>query len=277
MSSEASSEAGSSAGLVMHSRGLSKASKILQELGVDILGLQEVDYQQERSGNSSQVENIAKDLGSKFWAYAPTLIGTPGRSWRPLGGSDRKIISSELTPEVLNENSDSSYGIGLVSSIHVTSWHRLELGRSKVGLPLAVPAPDTSGGKRNGVRFFYVRDEPRVALAAVLENGFTVIVTHLSFVPFVNYYQLMKIRRWSKRLPGISIILGDLNLGWDLPVRGTHWRSLARANTYPSWSPKIQFDYVTAHLPTFGERNISTIAIPLLGVSDHLPLGVEIN
>lgn len=261
----------------MDPRGLSMASKILKELSVEVLGLQEVDHEQPRSGDLAQIEIIAKNFGGKYWAYAPTLIGTPGESWRPLDSRDRKIVTSELKSREIKENLDSSYGIGLVSSIPVKTWHRLELGRSRIGLPLAVPAPDPDGVKKAGVKFFYVRDEPRVALAAELENGFTVIVTHLSFVPFVNYFQLMKIRRWSKTLPGISIILGDLNLGWGLPVRGTHWRSLATANTYPAWGPKIQFDYITAHLPTFGERNISTIGIPPLGVSDHLPIGVEIH
>lgn len=256
---------------------LANASEILKGLGVEVLGLQEVDHHQSRSGDSAQVEVIANTLESKYWAFAPTLIGTPGESWRSLNDSDLRIISSEIKRDELTKNSDPRYGIGLVSSIPVKAWHRLELGRSKIGLPLAVPAPDVTGGKRTGVKFFYVRDEPRVALAAELENGFTVIVTHLSFVPFVNYFQLMKIRRWSKRLPGTALILGDLNLGWGLPVRGTHWRSLITSNTYPAWGPKIQFDYITVHSPTFGERDISTIEIPPLGVSDHLPLGVEIH
>ena len=258
------------------SSGLHNASLILKELGIEVLGLQEVDHRQQRSGDSAQLAIIAKSLASEYWAYAPTLIGTPGEAWRSLAQADTKIISSELKANEKTKNSEPSYGIGLISSIPVKHWHRLELGRSRIGLPLAVPAPETSVGKKAGVRFIYVRDEPRVALAAELKNGFTVIVTHLSFVPFVNYFQLVKIRRWSKSLPGVSIILGDLNLGWGLPVRGTHWRSLATTNTYPAWGPKIQFDYITAHLPTFGEREISTIEIPPLGISDHLPLGVEI-
>jgi hypothetical protein len=79
-----------------------------------------------------------------------------------------------------------------------------------------------------------------------------------------------------KTLPGNPIIMGDLNLGWALPVRGTHWRSLRAMNTYPSWGSKIQFDYITAHVPDFGERTIGEIEIPDLGISDHLPIGVEI-
>ena len=87
----------------------------------------------------------------------------------------------------------------------------------------------------------------------------------------------MKIRRWLRNIPGIHIVIGDLNLGWGLPVRGTHWRSLLEKNTYPSWGAKIQFDYITAHIPHFGERSVSTLEIPDLGISDHLPIGVEIH
>ena len=216
-------------------------------------------------------------MGATDWAYAPTVIGTPGEKWRALTAEDHALRIGE------HRSDHASYGIGLISTIPVTQWHRLELGRSRIGLPLLIPGDqgdqgDQSGTKKkSSLRFIYVRDEPRVALAAELENGYTVVVTHLSFVPIVNYFQLMKIRRWVAKLPGIHIIMGDLNLGWGLPVRGTHWRSLAVKNTYPSWGEKIQFDYITAHIPHFGERAVRTLEIPDLGISDHLPIGVEIN
>ena len=108
----------------------------------------------------------------------------------------------------------AAFTLGIVSKIPVTKWEILQLGRSRVGLPLAVPKED---GK--GVRFIYVKDEPRIAVAALLDNGVTVIATHLSFVPFVNLYQLRKLKRWAATLPGEAIILGDLNLPWSLPAR----------------------------------------------------------
>jgi len=240
----------------------------LSALGVDLLGLQEVDADQPRSASLSQVEILADAIGARYWAFAPAIMGTPGESWRRLHSQEQVIETQSV------KGSQARYGIGLISTIPVKKWHRLELGRSRVGLPLAIPAGSDS--KRGPIRFIYVRDEPRVALAAELENGFTVAVTHLSFVPFVNYHQLMKVRRWLKALPGNPIVMGDLNLGWALPVRGTHWRSLRTMNTYPSWASKIQFDYITAHLPHFGERTICEIVIPDLGISDHLPIGVEI-
>ena len=261
---------------------LKVAGKQLAELGADLLGVQEVDADQLRSANLSQVEILADAMDAEHWAFAPAIMGTPGETWRALRGDEQVIEESSVVKPgaKLRANSQPRYGIGLISTIPVKKWHRIELGRSRIGLPLVIPAGGDSGEaeatKRIRIRFIYVRDEPRVALAAELENGFTVAVTHLSFVPFVNYYQLMKVRRWMKALPGNPIVMGDLNLGWALPVRGTHWRSLRAMNTYPSWGSKIQFDYITAHVPDFGERTISEIEIPDLGISDHLPIGVEI-
>jgi endonuclease/exonuclease/phosphatase family metal-dependent hydrolase len=267
---------------------LDQAVTRLGDIGADLIGLQEVDDGQSRSSDLSQISAMAKSLGAVDWAYAPTVIGTPGEKWRALNKGDVDLRIGAHTSD------HASYGIGLISKIPVTKWHKLDLGRSLIGLPLAIPGGGASGDaggdaggdgdtesisdkKKSSIRFIYVRDEPRVALAAELENGYTVVVTHLSFVPFVNYFQLMKIRRWVANLPGIHIIMGDLNLGWGLPVRGTHWRSLVVKNSYPSWNPKIQFDYITAHIPHFGERNLHPLDLPDLGVSDHLPIGVEIN
>lgn len=265
---------------------LTIAGSTLSELGVDLLGVQEVDAAQPRSAKLSQVEILADAMGAEHWAFAPAIMGTPGETWRALRGDEQVIEeSSGVKPRAKSgaksgAKSEPRYGIGLISTIPVKKWHRIELGRSRIGLPLAIPAGGDLGeateAKRVPIRFIYVRDEPRVALAAELENGFTVAVTHLSFIPFVNYYQLIKVRRWMKTLPGNPIIMGDLNLGWALPVRGTHWRSLRTMNTYPSWGSKIQFDYITAHVPDFGERTIGEIEIPDLGISDHLPIGVEI-
>jgi endonuclease/exonuclease/phosphatase family metal-dependent hydrolase len=253
---------------------LDQAAIRLRDIGVDVLGLQEVDDGQSRSSDLSQITAIAKSIGATDWAFAPTVIGTPGEKWRALSEGDADLRIGAHTSD------HASYGIGLISKIPVTKWHKLDLGRSLIGLPLAIPGGDSggdSGKKKSSIRFIYVRDEPRVALAAELENGYTVVVTHLSFVPVVNYFQLMKIKRWVAKLPGIHIIMGDLNLGWGLPVRGTHWRSLVVKNSYPSWNPKIQFDYITAHIPHFGERFVHPIEVPDLGISDHLPIGVEIN
>jgi endonuclease/exonuclease/phosphatase family metal-dependent hydrolase len=226
-------------------------------LGAEVLGLQEVDENQPRSGGAKQVEEIAQALGTTHWAYARTVIGTPGEKWRhPAEGEG--VLHAEF--------SEPSYGIGLISMIPVSRWSRLELGRSWIGLPLPVAS-------NKGARFIYVKDEPRVALIAELVNGYTVAVTHLSFVPFVNYFQLRKLQRTLKKLPGRKLIIGDLNLGWNIPGRFTKWNSLLSKNTYPSWKPAIQFDYILAAQP----ESTTPLIHPAVGVSDHASIGVEIH
>lgn len=226
-------------------------------LGADILGLQEIDENQPRSGSRKQVEEIAAAIGTSHWAYARTVIGTPGAAWRkPAAGEG--VLHAEFN--------EPSYGIGMVSKIPVRKWSRVDLGRSWIGLPLPVAS-------NKGARFVYVKDEPRVALIAELENGFTVAVTHLSFVPFVNYFQLRKLQRVLKKMPGKKLIIGDLNLGWNIPGRLTSWKSLHTTKTYPSWKPAIQFDYI------LGAANLLATPLkhPKIGVSDHASIGVEIN
>ncbi len=227
------------------------------QLGADLLGLQEIDENQLRSGNSKQIEEIAAAMETTHWAYARTVIGTPGATWRK-PAPDEGVLHAEF--------SEPSYGIGLISKIPVRSWHRIELGHSWVGLPLPVAS-------EKGARFVYVKDEPRVALIAELENGFTVAVTHLSFVPFVNYFQLRKLQRVMKKLPGRKLIIGDLNLGWNIPGRCTKWKSLVTRNTYPAWKPAIQFDYILAA----EELSTTPLTHPKVGVSDHASIGVEIH
>ena len=47
----------------------------------DVIALQEVDVQQQRSGHGNQVAEIAKIIGAKYWAFAPAMYGTPGEKW----------------------------------------------------------------------------------------------------------------------------------------------------------------------------------------------------
>jgi endonuclease/exonuclease/phosphatase family metal-dependent hydrolase len=137
-----------------------------------------------------------------------------------------------------------------------------------------IPGDESGPGK---VRPIYIRDEPRVALAATLANGYTVINTHLSFVPGFNLHQLRKLKRWAieleKETRTIAIIMGDLNLPKNLPVVGSQWKSLATQATYPSWGAKIQFDYILSKAPL----TLQYLPTVLSGVSDHLPLSVEIK
>jgi endonuclease/exonuclease/phosphatase family metal-dependent hydrolase len=246
------------------------AAKIAEELAPDLVGVQECDYLLERSGNAHQIAEIATSIGAPYFAFAPCIVGTPGETWRKLNDSDKRIIANAET----SQTHEGSYGIAIASKIEVMQWHRLDLGNSPVGAPLLIPGDESGPGK---VRPMYIRDEPRVALAATLANGYTVINTHLSFVPGFNLRQLRKLKRWAAELEKstgtIAIIIGDLNLPKNLPVVGSQWKSLATQATYPSWGAKIQFDYILSKAPV-ASQYLPTV---LSGVSDHLPLSVEIK
>jgi endonuclease/exonuclease/phosphatase family metal-dependent hydrolase len=246
--------------------------RAIAEIASDVMAVQEVDYLLPRSGVVNQISEIATAMSATDWAFAPSVIGTPGEKWRKLSDRDPKYISNNSIGDLAG-----SYGIAIASNIPVIKWHRLELGRSVIGMPLVVPT-ESETSSRPKIRAIYVRDEPRVALAATLQNGFTVINTHLSFVPGVNLNQLNKLKRWAGQIARatntIPIILGDLNLPKGIPAIGSKWKSLVNQNTYPSWGAKIQFDYILAeNLAGYQFTDRKTIKT---GVSDHLPLRIEL-
>ena len=246
--------------------------RAIAEIASDVIAVQEVDYLLPRTGGVNQISEIATAMSATDWAFAPSVIGTPGEKWRKLNDRDPKYISNNSIGDLAG-----SYGIAIASNIPVIKWQRLELGRSVIGMPLVVPTESETSSKPK-IRAIYVRDEPRVALAATLQNGFTVINTHLSFIPGVNLKQLNKLKRWAQQIARetntIPIILGDLNLPKDIPVIGSKWKSLVTQNTYPSWGAKIQFDYILANdLSGYQFTDRKTVKT---GVSDHLPLRIEL-
>ena len=247
-------------------------TRAIQSLDSDLFALQEVDHFLPRSQSRPQMRDIAESIGARDWAMGPSVIGTPGESWRKKHEHEPEIISSASShSELMHE----CYGIGIVSKISVMSWHRLNLGNSPLGLPLIVPGDESGKGRP---RFIYVKDEPRLALAAVLENGLTVVNTHLSFVPGFNLSQLRRVKRWALSIAESTgtraVVVGDLNLPKNLPIVASQWQSLVTQNTYPSWGGKIQFDYILSPDLAFGEYSVRNFAPT--GVSDHLPIGVEI-
>lgn len=250
-----------------------KLGQGIQAIDADVIGIQEVDEKLARSGNISQTKLISEAMGTRHWGFAPVIIGEPGSKWRKLDSFDFAII----TEENCEQNSEGSYGIGIVSKIPVVHWDRLELGKSVFGMPLIIPAENKKG--KQSIRFIYVADEPRVALAATLDCGWTVINTHLSFVPGVNYWQLRKIKHWAKKLSEQYttqvLIIGDMNLPKGLPAIASTWNSLVTQNSYPSWGAKIQFDYILSN--TLAPDQFEALPTIVTGMSDHLPICVAIQ
>jgi endonuclease/exonuclease/phosphatase family metal-dependent hydrolase len=226
-------------------------------LDADVVGLQEVDRAQERSGGVDQTAAVAHALGAEHWRFVPALHGTPGGEWT--------ASSAEHGDEV----DGPAYGVALVSRLPVLSWHVRRFGPAPVGMPLLVPG-------RKGLS--HVDDEPRVAVAAVLDTGrepVTVVTTHLSFVPGWNVAQLRVLSRWARALPTPRLLVGDLNLPGALPRLATGWAQPVRVATYPSWRPRVQFDHVlTDGLPAGAFRGARSVC---LSVSDHCALAVDLD
>ncbi|GAA1968333.1 endonuclease/exonuclease/phosphatase family protein [Kitasatospora viridis] len=180
-------------------------------LDADVLALQEVDRHQPRSGLTDQTAVAAKAMGAADWRFAAALHGRPA----PVAGWLRDPARPGLTvygPDELGQDDDRpSYGTALLSRLPVRHWRARRFAPAPFGLPLRV------AGRRG---LTPVPDEPRAALAAVLEGPdgpFTVVATHLSFVPGWNMAQLAGIRRWIADLPRPYLVLGDFNLVGPVP------------------------------------------------------------
>ncbi|WP_051969844.1 endonuclease/exonuclease/phosphatase family protein [Kitasatospora azatica] len=192
-----------------------EAADPLQEaiaaLDPDVLALQEVDRHQQRSGLTDQSAVAAKAMGAADWRFAAALHGRPA----PVAGWLRDPAVTGLQvygPDDLDTATDRpSYGTALLTRLPVHHWRARRFAPAPFGLPLRV------AGRRG---LTPVPDEPRAALAAVLEGEqgpFTVVATHLSFVPGWNMAQLAGIRRWIADLPRPYLVLGDFNLVGPVP------------------------------------------------------------
>ncbi|MDH6112687.1 endonuclease/exonuclease/phosphatase family metal-dependent hydrolase [Kitasatospora sp. MAP12-15] len=180
-------------------------------LDADVLALQEVDRHQERSGLTDQTAVAAKAMGAADWRFAAALHGRPA----PVAGWLRDPAVPGLQvygpDEVGTALELPSYGTALLTRLPVRHWQARRFAPAPFGLPLRV------AGRRG---LTPVPDEPRAALAAVLEGPsgpFTVVATHLSFVPGWNMAQLAGIRRWIADLPRPYLVLGDFNLVGAVP------------------------------------------------------------
>lgn len=230
-------------------------------LGATVLGLQEVDRDQDRSAAVDQTAAVAEGLGldGSRWRFEPALVGEPGARWRAASPGE--------------SSGEPAYGIGLISSLPVRRWHTIGLPAAPVRSPVVVPGP----GPRQIV---WLRDEPRIALAAEVDAGegpLLVATTHLSFVPGWNLVQLRRLVTALGVLArgrGLScVLMGDLNLPAPLPGVVTGWRSLARRATWPALRPAIQIDHVLARGPV---GQVVAVESPRVAVSDHRPLVVEL-
>lgn len=232
-----------------------RVARAVAALEADVLALQEVDRGQPRSAGLDLAGLAARAMGAPHWRFVPTVIGEPGFRWRPATQADA-------------EASADAYGIALASRFPVESWHVLRLPAAPfVRLPVPVPGTGT---------MLWLRDEPRVVLAARLRTPLgpvTVASTHLSFVPGHNVCQLRRAGAWLRTLPGPTVLLGDLNLPSGLARRATGFAPLAHGVTYPARRPRFQLDHALGHgpLPPVCRSQVRREA-----VSDHLALSIDL-
>jgi endonuclease/exonuclease/phosphatase family metal-dependent hydrolase len=227
-------------------------------LDADVLGLQEADREQPRSGGRDLTAEAAAALGGATYRFAAATVGTPER-WRAATGDEPA--------------GGPAYGVGLVSRLPVRRWVVTRLPAAPTRSPVLAPWPSD---RPPAARLVLLRDEPRVVLAAVLDGPagpLTVATTHLSFVPGWNVLQLWRAVWALRELPSPRILLGDLNLPGALPYWLTGWRRLAMLPTYPTGRPWVQIDHVLACGALPPVVSARSLAAPL---SDHRPLLVEL-
>jgi endonuclease/exonuclease/phosphatase family metal-dependent hydrolase len=247
---------------LLHGRSLSdgkvhagRVSAAVAGLDADVLGLQEVDRAQPRSGRLDLTAIAADALGAPEHRFAAAVVGTPGEIWQPWrDGAD---------------TASPQYGIALVSRWPVIRWQITQLPAAPIRSPVYVP--------KAGV--LLLKDEPRVLLAAVIDapwGPMTVATTHLSFVPGWNVRQLRTAVRALRALPAPRVLLGDLNLPGGPARAFSGWRALAKLPTYPSPSPRAQLDHVLID-PRSADRlgPVVRADTPAVDVSDHRPLVVQ--
>jgi endonuclease/exonuclease/phosphatase family metal-dependent hydrolase len=177
---------------------------MLRSIDADVVALQEVDREQDRSGGADQAAELASALGMRRW-YAPALLGPTSskEEWRAAAGTDP---------------GGPAYGVALLSRLEVETVTTVQL-----------PRPERRG-------------EPRVALVAGVQAGerrLTVACTHLSFIKTDAAVQLCWLERRLEAEPAPRLLLGDLNL-WLPLVRllsGRRWRPLAFGPTIPNPPP----------------------------------------
>jgi len=244
---------------ILHGRSLddgrvdvSRFSDGVARLDADVLALQEVDRDQPRSLQADLTTVAARAAGAGEHRFVATLHGEPG-TWTAATGLEQPDIAA--------------YGIALLSRYPVRSWRVTTLPA------LPGPVPVVHAGRRWPS---IARDEPRAAVAAVLDTPagpFTAVATHLSFIPGWNALQLRALVRVCRSLPRPLALLGDLNLGARAAGRLSGWRPAGSRPTFPAREPTRQLDHVLLD----GDVRPAGEPVALdVGVSDHRALVVDV-
>jgi endonuclease/exonuclease/phosphatase family metal-dependent hydrolase len=225
----------------------------VKRLDPDVLALQEVDLEQDRSGRADLTAVAAEAMGAVAHRFVAAISGTPGATWMAATGAEQP--------------GTAGYGISLLSRFPALSWQVLRLPRIPFRFPMYLPGPN---------RVAIVDEEPRAAVIAQLDTPLgpvTVANTHLSFVPGWNRRQLHRLARDLRGFPGPHILVGDLNLTAPAVARMTRMRPLGQRATFPADKPVRQLDHVLTDDAGLTVRSCDT---PLMPISDHRPLVMDV-
>jgi endonuclease/exonuclease/phosphatase family metal-dependent hydrolase len=235
-----------------HEVDLGVFQEAIASLDADVLALQEVDRSQPRSGHADLTAVAADAMGAVEHRFVAALSGGPGATWIAATGREQ--------PDA------AAYGIALLSRHPVSAWEVIRLPTLHTRVPMWF----------RGSRLpLLVRDEPRVAVAAVIDTPagvLTVANTHLSFVPRWGRRQL---RALVTSLSGVArplVLMGDLNMGRDRAAAITGMCSLVDAPTFPVDAPREQLDHVLAD----DSWQVVTGEARRLPISDHCALVVDL-
>jgi endonuclease/exonuclease/phosphatase family metal-dependent hydrolase len=228
--------------------------RVIGELDVDLLALQEVDCDQPRSGMADLTAVAAEAMAAVSHRFVAAISGTPGATWMSATGSESP--------------GTAAYGVALLSRFPATTWQVVRLPQVATRFPMYLPGPK---------RVMIVHEEPRSAVIGRFETPLgvmTVANTHLSFVPGWNRRQLLHLVRDLRGLPGPRVLTGDLNMSPPAVRRWSRLRSLAVGLTFPADAPDRQLDHVlTDDAELIGVRTCT----PTMPISDHRPLVVELD
>ena len=243
---------------ILHGRSLDdgrvdvdRLAAAVKRLDADVLGLQEVDRDQPRSLGADLTAVAAEAMGAAEHQFVAALAGTPGGTWMAATGDEQP--------------GSATYGIALLSRYPVVSWRVVRLPALRAGVPMWF-----KGSRRP----LWVRDEPRVAVAAVLEGPFgelTVCNTHLSFVPGWSALQLSRLVRSLTGTREPLVLMGDLNMERRQAAQVTGLRPVATAATFPVDQPRRQLDHVLVRWALQATGPAEAVRLPL---SDHRALVV---
>jgi endonuclease/exonuclease/phosphatase family metal-dependent hydrolase len=223
----------------------------VESLDADVLGLQEVDRGQPRSMRADLTAVAATAMGAPEHQFVAALSGTPGGTWMAATGE--------------GQPGSAGYGVALLSRYPVVSWRVVRLPPLRASVPM---------WSRLTGRPFLARDEPRVAVAAVLDGPFgqfTVCNTHLSFIPGWGALQLHRLVRSLAGTREPLALIGDLNMKQRPAARISGMRPVASAATFPADRPRRQIDHVLVRGGLRATGPAEAVQLPL---SDHRALVV---